>query len=392
MAKPIYTIKPYKHPRLKFVVRSKLSGKWERKFFATKGEAQTYVRLKEIELQNQGKEGVLFPSSLRVMAQRESDRLSAFGKTITDAADFYLKHLHAVAKSVPIEQLRSELLQERQAADLSSRYLYDIANRTKKFCDAHPGKLVAEITTAEIETYLQKLKVSKGPRNTHRRDLHTMFTYAVEIPKYCSENPVTKTRKLTADDDDIEILTVAEVQKLLSTASKDMIPFWTIGCFAGLRRAEIERLEWADIDFAEKTIHVHGKRRKTEKSRRFVDMEANLVAWLKPFRGASGKVHPPNLRKRFDTDREAAGMREDWPDNALRHSYASYHLAKFKKDHALALQMGNSVGVIEKHYRQLVKPSQAAAYWKIRPPAEYAKNIIPFAAVKPPTVRARTAS
>ena len=380
MAKPVFRIKPYKHPRLKFVVRSKLTGKWERKFFATKGEAQTYIQLRETELLNQGKEAVVFPSSLRVMAQREADRLSAHGKTITDAADFYLKHLQALAKSVPIEQLRTELLKNRKSADLSPRYLYDIGKRTEHFCNAHPGKLVAEISTADIETYLEDLGVAKGTRNTHRRDLHTMFSYAVEIPKYCSENPVARTSKLVPDDDDIEILTVPQVEKLLSAASPDMLPFWSIGCFAGLRRAEIERLDWADIDFAEKTIHVHGRRRKTEKSRRFVDMQPNLIAWLKPFRRRSGKIHPANLRKRFDADREAAGLRKDWPDNALRHSFASYHLAKFRKDAALALQMGNSVGVIEKHYRQLVKPSAAAAYWKIRPPSDYGKKIIPFVA------------
>ena len=113
MAKPVFRIKRYKHPRLKFVVRSNLTGKWKRRFFATKGEARTYVQLKEIELLNQGKEGANFPSALRVMAQRENDRLVPFGKTITDATDFYIKHLEAVARSVPIEQLRLELVKNR---------------------------------------------------------------------------------------------------------------------------------------------------------------------------------------------------------------------------------------------------------------------------------------
>jgi hypothetical protein len=64
-----YRIKPYKHPRLKFVVRSKISGRWERKFFVTKGEAQTYVSLKEAELPNQGREGATFSSALRHLAK-----------------------------------------------------------------------------------------------------------------------------------------------------------------------------------------------------------------------------------------------------------------------------------------------------------------------------------
>ena len=163
-----------------------------------------------------------------------------------------------------------------------------------------------------------------------------------------------------------------------------MIPFWTIGCFAGLRRSEIERLDWRDIDFRAKTIYVRGTQRKTEKSRRFVGMQSNLVVWLTRYRRASGKVHPINLRKRFDADREAAGLRSDWPDNACRHSFGSYHLAKFCDAARLALQMGNSEEIIFKHYRQLVKPKDAARYWKIGPKVragvDDGKKIVAFAA------------
>jgi hypothetical protein len=33
-----FRVKAYKHPRLKFVVRGKVAGKWQRKYFETKGE------------------------------------------------------------------------------------------------------------------------------------------------------------------------------------------------------------------------------------------------------------------------------------------------------------------------------------------------------------------
>jgi hypothetical protein len=69
----------------------------------------------------------------------------------------------------------------------------------------------------------------------------------------------------------------------------------------------------------------------------------------------------------FDEDRERAGLLTNWPQNALRHSFGSYHLAKFQDAPALALQMGNSVDVIMKHYRELVRPADAAKYWRIRP-------------------------
>src|SRR5881275_1741769 len=78
-----FSIAPYrdeKRPHLKFVVRSKLSGEWERKFFESKPKAETYIQLKRIELHNGGKEGVMFPAELRVMAQWAADQLQQFGK------------------------------------------------------------------------------------------------------------------------------------------------------------------------------------------------------------------------------------------------------------------------------------------------------------------------
>jgi integrase len=55
-----------------------------------------------------------------------------------------------------------------------------------------------------------------------------------------------------------------------------------------------------------------------------------------------------------------------WPHNALRHSFASYHLAKFQNASALALEMGHAnSSLIFAHYRELVLPKTAEAYWSL---------------------------
>ena len=46
-------------------------------------------------------------------------------------------------------------------------------------------------------------------------------------------------------------------------------------------------------------------------------------------------------RNRLEEARRATGNTE-WPNNALRHSFASYHLAAFQDASALALEMGHS--------------------------------------------------
>jgi hypothetical protein len=197
MAKPPFRIKPYKHPRLKFVVRSNISGKWERRFFRTKTEAQTYVRLKEVELLNQGKEGATFSSSLRVMAQHGADKLRPLGKTISDAVDFYLDHLEAIRRSVPLRTAMKELIDNRRLSGASSRYCYDLRLRIGRFCTAFPDRTVAEITTAEVDDWLSGLRLAPVTRNTFRRDLRTLFSFAT-TRRYCTENPVIQTTKSLA--------------------------------------------------------------------------------------------------------------------------------------------------------------------------------------------------
>lgn len=365
MAKPAFSIKPYKHPRLKFVVRSKISGKWARKFFPTKSEAKTHVQLKEIELLNQGKEGAAFPTSLRVIAQHEAERLAVFGKTISDAADFYLNHLEATARSVPLGQALRELVRNRKSSGASKRYCYDIELRIQRFCDDFPLKNVAEITTQDVDDWLGRLGLAPVTRNTFRRDLRTLFSFAM-TRRYCVENPVVGTSKAKENGGDILILSIEQLKNLLESASEATLPFWALGAFAGLRPAELQRLGWAQVDFESNLLEVKAQHSKT-KTRRFVTIEPNLRAWISPYRQSSGLICPENPRKLLEADRDRAGLLVDWPQNALRHSFGSYHLAHFKNAAALALQMGNSPDVIFKHYRELVKPADAALYWQIIP-------------------------
>jgi integrase len=82
---------------------------------------------------------------------------------------------------------------------------------------------------------------------------------------------------------------------------------------------------------------------------------------------ATGNMCPPNLRKLLEADRKAAGL-QHWPANALRHGFASYHLARFTDAAKLALELGHAdQELIFRNYRELVKPEQAEKYWNIRP-------------------------
>jgi len=77
---------------------------------------------------------------------------------------------------------------------------------------------------------------------------------------------------------------------------------------------------------------------------------------------------PPLQKRAAVATITGAEIDVEWPDNRLRHSFASYHLMHFKDAKALALEMGHTnENTIFTNYRQLVKPKEAERYWNIRP-------------------------
>lgn len=96
-------------------------------------------------------------------------------------------------------------------------------------------------------------------------------------------------------------------------------------------------------------------------------MQPNLLEWLAPYRTAKGKICPDRLHQRLKEDRERAGLLH-WPQNALRHSFGSYHLAHFRSAAETALELGHTNALITfRHYRELVPPGEAERFWKIGP-------------------------
>jgi integrase len=372
----ILKYKDHNRPKLKFLVRSNVTGKRQRRFFETEAEAKTYAAQKEIELLNQGKEGMTFSTALRVMAQQAAEQLKPFGKTIDDAAQFYLKHLESEKGSVPVEQAVAELIQNRHAAGRSGVYCGDLKFRLGRFSEKFYSRSIASITTREINQWLESLEVGPVTRNTFRRDVRTLFSFCSDHG-YCVDNPATATTRAKEPSTEVSVLSVEDAVVLLEKSSPEMLPYWAIGLFAGLRPSEIRKLQWSDVDLDDALITVRSG--KTGR-KRFVMMQPNLIAWVACYRKHKGPVAPLiNFRRQSEADRRGAGLLDLWPVNAMRHSFGSYWLAQFKDVNKLALEMGNSPTVIERHYKRAVKAKEAHRYWEIMPSADAAKKIVTFA-------------
>ena len=356
-----------------------------RQFFKSKTEAQTFLQQKLTEQENYGIAGVSFNERYRTEYLECAEALQPFGATIRDAVKFYIPHLQAVKRSCTAEQLVEELLKVKEADGASRRYLADLRSRLNHFSEIFDGKPIAEITSTELDQWLRSLsdkktgkRLSPITRNNFRRVLIVAFNFARDR-NYCTDNPAQKTAKAKAIETVIGILSVDETARLLENAPANVVPFVAIGAFAGLRRSELERLDWAEVDLESNLIEVTAKNAKSAR-RRFVRIQPNLAKWLQPYRCSPGSVTPPDYRGLLNSARKTARI-EEWPQNALRHGFASYHLAKFNNAGALALELGHtSAHLVFQHYRQLVRPKDAERYWSLAPAAT-GKKVIQFRSV-----------
>ena len=121
-----------------------------------------------------------------------------------------------------------------------------------------------------------------------------LFGYA-EKRGYIDKNPVSVIDKIKLVDAPPEILTPDQLQKALDACPADLLPCIALGAFAGLRTAELLRLEWHDIDLKRGFINVAASKSKTAK-RRLIKIAPNLADWLRPYSQKKGKLYPYSHR------------------------------------------------------------------------------------------------
>jgi integrase len=360
-------------PHYDFVVTWRQGGKRRLRYFKRERDAKMFAGEKEVELLNEGRKHGEITSEERqaILLAREN------GFPVREAVEFYIDHHAAIGRSISVEEAIEEFLSIREGEGKSQTHLRDLRSRLGAFSASHGKLVVAEMDTRLVDRWLTGLRMAAQTRINYRRVLHNFFSFAC-ARGYASRNPVTGASKAKVVAKPPGILSVAQVRGILEACSLEILPAVAIGLFAGLRRAELERLPWRDVSLAGGFIEVSALNSKTAQ-RRLVTISPNLKAWLAPLCRERGPVFPPaNIyRNLFGQALKRSGIKR-WPANGLRHSFASYHLAHYQDAAKTALQLGHTESVtLFRHYRELVRPEDAEAFWGICPPEKNANgNVI----------------
>lgn len=316
------------------------------------------------------------------------------GRSPLKAVDYYVEKNPDALPSKTVREAFDELLAAKRNDGAKPVYLKDLNYRIGKFVDSFNCQL-ANITAPQIAEWLVRVSPAEKDgkpvefrcnRKNYRLAVGTLFKFAESKdyipPGHLNFGKVPNPKHLHTE---IEVFTVAELEKLLKAAvlnpaalkpgfntryaeDQGLLPLLCLGAFAGMRTAEITRQKWSDIDLAGGYIRVTAAKGNTAQ-KRLIPISENLRRWLSACRN-KGEFCCEYGRVEDAIKRLAKRAGIAWKHNALRHSYISYRVALTQNIPQTALEAGNSVAMINKHYRELVKPEQAKAWFSITPEAE----------------------
>jgi len=211
----------------------------------------------------------------------------------------------------------------------------------------HFGKmLLRSITSGEVQRYLDRCTLetvgkddngkalTRRPATVNRRRafLSGIFSEA-ERRSYVDRNPVRAATHLPEHNDRLRWLNDTEEERLLGYAPGWFQSIIQVALHTGMRKGELLRLKWADLDFEQRLVRAsHTKNHRV----RYIPMNQKLYTLLQSIDHFSGPKGPspyvftnPETGSRykalngtFERTCERAGF-DDVTFHTLRHTFAS---------------------------------------------------------------------
>jgi integrase len=311
--------------------------------------------------------------------------LAPLNVTLAQAVHEYAVRHKSVRESRSVGDLVAEFIGVKEKAGKSERYLGDLA-RLNKFADAFQIP-VQQVRGEELQIFIEGLGTPRTQVN-YWRLVKSLLRFAVRR-KYAPRDLLDELEGVELPDlapTNTEVFTPDELREMLDAARPALVPWLAVAAFAGVRSAEILRLDWSEVNLARKLVTVRPEKAKTV-SRRTVPLCDAAIAWLKPHAQQVGRVACYTEENKFvaavvsdvNAARRKAGNAKPfrWKRNGLRHSFCSYRLALVKNAHEVSLEAGNSPNMIFKHYRELVSAEDGQAWFAISPHHD-PSNILPL--------------
>ena len=254
------------------------------------------------------------------------------------------------------------------------RTVYEFRYFTRRFMKRCPGlarRKIRAISALECAQYIEKSFDTPRQRQKARLILSGVFGTALKRG-WCNENPVARVEVPRVVEKPVPILAHQEIKTLLQTAASyrggSCAAAVGMMLYAGIRPHEVARLRWAEVDLQERAIYISPRHSKTGGARR-VTIHEPLLRILRGYQqSATCPICPPNWGLHWRGLRQKAGWNADthpWPQDALRHTFASYHLSYFRSFEELQCEIGHrDSSLLRTRYLDMRGVVEPARFWK----------------------------
>ena len=141
------------------------------------------------------------------------------------------------------------------------------------------------ISTRQIERYLTRRRnidgVTAATTNRYLATLKTLFKTACNWD-YIAESPASRLKMLKEQSRVPDALSDSELDALIAECSERTRQVVIMAADTGMRRSELQRLTWRDVDFEIGTLTVRQSKNKDYRVIPMTDRVRSLLAHLKP--------------------------------------------------------------------------------------------------------------
>lgn len=363
----------------RYGLRWYIGRKQKHQFFATKEERREGRARLEDKFDREGRVATMLTAAEALEYARAKEKLkqARIRLSVLDAVEDYIASRPAnAAPEVSLGKAVAEYL-DRQGSRVSPAHLRQIKRAMDSFT-ANFSRLVA--SPKEIRAWLDGLGFEAQTVANYRKRLSSFYNFCVRN-EWIDRNPVSAVEAPEVIQDEVGILTPEEARYLFRAGIEsrpEVLARLALEAFAGLRNSSAARVSIEDIRFENRGIELPAAKLKT-KRRHYIDgLPGNLWKWLELCRETAGDwtLHSRNYLYHKTAVFQAADALSrsegrggvPHPKNALRHSFATYHVSLHKAPgKTAAILCHKSEKKLWDHYRGKATEAEAREYFSIEP-------------------------
>lgn len=297
--------------------------------------------------------------------------LAPFGLSLEQAARLAVGRKAAV-RSVTLAEAATAFLRDRLAGGVSRSTFDFYEERINRIADAFGARQMEQIGRSEFAAWVAGSSEGRASRAATARAARALWHWALRQDPPMVSAIVTDGLEFTATpngaDGSRKVLPVERVRVLMAKIPQQYRSAVALALFAGVRPEEIagegkERLTWACVNCAERIIRIPGELAKTKRTRIIEGLPDAIWRFMTPT-GDRTPVCPATWRSLLYAAREATGLAV-WPQDCLRHTFATYALALTQDSARVAHWLGHEGNptMLHRHYRGLATKAQATAFF-----------------------------